>query len=360
MIRPSIAFAKTLAALVALAWLLGAPPAQAAADREAKPGKAREHDYSDALKAVVNLKVKVSPGARSAERLGTERTGSGVLIDDQGLILTIGYLVMEAREIEITTQDGKVLPGRLAGYDGDTGCGLVRAAMPMKATPVPLGDSTALKSEAQVLVISAAGSWPAMPALVADRRPFAGSWEYYVDNAIFTAPAHPAFGGAALIAEDGRLVGIGSLYVGDVLEMAERNPAGVIPGNMFVPIDDLKPILADLLAQGKRATPPRPWIGVYTGELRGRVFVTRLAPGGPAEKAGLLPGDIIVGVNGKRVGSLIDLQRRLGGLGGAGVEVPLDVLSTHGATASEDEPLIRRIRVPSIDRQRWLIEDKGL
>ena len=201
--------------------------------------------------------------------LGTQRDGTGVVIDSNGLILTIGYLILEASEVEISGVAPEPVPARIVAYDHESGFGLLRAAQPLQVAPIPLGASAEVESRQPMMVVSRAGELDAAGVYVVDRRDFAGYWEYLLEDAIFTAPPHAQFGGAALINREGRLVGIGSLFVNDA-GFQERP----IPGNMFVPIDHLKPIMADLLTRGRRADPGRPWLGVTLEEHQGRVFVT--------------------------------------------------------------------------------------
>ncbi len=295
--------------------------------------------------AVVKIVTTIPSGARTARRLGTEREGSGVVIDGNGLVLTIGYLLLEADSIEIGLPDGSKLAARAIAYDHETGFGLIRATRPLGIKPMELGNSGPVKERDRVLVASFGGKQAVIGAYVVSRRPFAGWWEYLLENAIFTSPPHPAFGGAALIGGDGRLVGIGSLMVGDAA--APRQP---LPGNMFVPIDGLKPILADLLSQGRRSGPHRPWLGLTSEEVRGRLFVMRVTQGGPAFSAGIRPGDMVIGVDGKPVQGLADFYRKVWASGAAGAKVTLNVL--HGIDA-------RPVVVDTIDRYDWLRRGAG-
>ena len=294
---------------------------------------------SNPLEAVVGLESKVPAEARTAAALGTKRQGSGVVIDDAGLVLTIGYLILEAESIELSVGGSRRVSADVLAYDHETGLGLVRASRPLDVEPIPIGSSGPLVRGRQVVVASAGGLRAAIGAYVVSRRDFAGWWEYLLEKAIFTAPAHPHFGGAALIDGDGRLVGVGSLMVPDAAE--ENEP---LTGNMFVPIDALKPILADLIAEGRAARPSRPWLGLYPQEIHGRLFVTRVPRGGPADRAGLKPGDLVLGVAGKAVSTLPGYYRALWGLGPAGVEVPLSVLRGNLPTD---------IKIRSIDRMNW-------
>jgi S1-C subfamily serine protease len=297
----------------------------------------------DALQAVVGIAATIPKDARSAETLGTERAGSGVVIDDQGLVLTIGYLVNEAEEITLAAFDGKPTSARLIAYDTESGLALVRANAKLPVKPIRLGDSTKLAEGGDVMVMSMGGERPLVSARVVSVRPFAGYWEYMLERAIFTAPPHTAHSGAALIGDDGRLYGVGSLFVSDA-----RAPRIHSPGNMFVPINELKPVLADLLDKGKRTTPPRPWIGINSQDVSGRIVVTRVTPGGPAAAAGLADGDLILGVAGKPVSGLVELYRAMWNGGPAGTSVKLNVLPSKASDFR-----VRETTVKSVDRAEW-------
>ena len=278
------------------------------------------------LDSIVAVRATVPADARTADALGTEREGSGVVIGPDGLVLTIGYLILEAVSAEITLQDDRVVPAEVVAYDYETGFGLLRPLTNTGLPPVKFGESAGLEQDNPVLVASfttpAVQTPTATAAYVVSRREFAGYWEYLLPDAIFTAPPHLSFGGAALLGADGRLLGIGSLFVSDAAD-----PGVQLAGNMFVPIDALKPILADLRAHGQSQGPRRPWLGVFTEELRGHLFVYQVAPGGPADTAGLRVDDVILGVDGRPIEGMADFYKRVWALGGPGVEVPVRVLS---------------------------------
>jgi S1-C subfamily serine protease len=299
-------------------------------------GQAAAQKVEDIVAAVVRIKTHINPDGRTVHGLGREREGSGILIDTDGLILTIGYLMVEAYAAEVTDSRGRTVPATIVGYDHETGFGLLRTIEPLRIAPMAMGRSSELKERDPLLVASHGG--PDMVAVVhlVSKREFAGNWEYLLDEALFTAPPHPAWSGAALINREGKLVGVGSLIVGDAARGSEKTP-----GNMFVPIDRLPPILADLLSDGRVSGPGRPWLGVNADELHGRLFVTRVTPGGPAEQAGIRRGDVIVSVKGEQPKSLIDFYRKIWAQGAAGVEVSLDVLQ---------DSQMRRIDVKSINR----------
>jgi S1-C subfamily serine protease len=286
--------------------------------------------------AVVRIKTHINPEGRTIEGLGREREGSGVLIDSDGLVLTIGYLMVEAYAAEVVTNDGRTVPASVVGYDHESGFGLLRTLEPLKLKPMPMGKSSEVKERDPVLIASFGGAAMVAPAYVVAKREFAGSWEYMLDDALFTSPPHPAWSGAALINREGKLVGIGSLIVGDAVGGGDKTP-----GNMFVPIDRLPPILADLIASGRIPGPGRPWLGLNAEELRGRLFVSRVTPGGPADKAGVKRGDVIVGVKGEPPKNLADFYRKVWAQGDAGVSVPLEVLQ---------DSAVRRVEVKSINR----------
>jgi S1-C subfamily serine protease len=301
---------------------------------------AQSPSLDDVLSGVVRIKSYIHPDGRTVRNLGRERDGSGIVIDQNGLVLTIGYLMVEAHSAEVITNDGRTVPANVVGYDHESGFGLLRATSPLKVRAFSFGNSSTLKEKDPVLAASFGGVAGVAPAYVVGRREFAGEWEYLIDGAIFTAPAHSHWSGAALITREGKLVGVGSLIVGD----AAGNGGGV-PGNMYVPIDLLTPILAELIADGQTSAPPRPWLGVSTSLVRDRLFVSRVTPDSPAEKAGLQRGDIITGVNGEEPTSLADFYRKIWAMGRAGVTVPLDILQKNEK---------RRIEIKSINRLEHL------
>jgi len=278
-------------------------------------------DVERALAAVVRLHGEVPEDGYTAPFLGTEREGNGVVIDDNGLILTIGYLIVEAIAISISAADGRMIPGEVVAYDYDSGFGLVRALEPLGLPHLEIGSSDDLKVGNGVLVAGHGGHDGAIGARVVSKREFAGYWEYMLDEAIFTAPAHPNWGGTALIDQHGKLVGIGSLYVEDAVAEGEGRT-----GNMFVPIDLLAPIFAEMLSEGRTAGSYRPWMGLFTAEVEGHVEVIGLAQDGPAEQAGLQAGDVIVKVNSQPIATMIDLYRKALSSGKAGVDIPMTVL----------------------------------
>jgi len=342
------AAALSLAAILCLFPTL--PPAAAAQDNAPPPPPQREAvpRAERILDSVVRLRAQIPAEARTASYLGTEREGSGVVIDDDGLVVTIGYLITEAMGVEIVPNRGKPVRGAVVGFDNESGLGVVRALEPLDVKPLPLGHAAALRERQPVLVASFGGPDAAQPAVVVGRHEFAGYWEYLLDDAIFTVPAHPNWGGAALIGGDGKLLGIGSLTVRASAAGEDSDPGnGAAPGNMFVPIDRLQPILGDLLALGRPGTPQHPWLGVNCQELFGHVVVVRVSPDGPAEQAGLSRGDTIQAVAGTPVRTLPEFYRTLWRRGDAGVEVPLTVGRGHGGDT-------REVTVKSIDRYKYL------
>ena len=315
---------------LALAWLVGASSSW--------PALAGPREVID---AVVGVRAEVPADARTADTLGRERSGTGIAIDNAGLVLTVGYIVLEAAAVDLYDAHGKRIPADVVAYDHETGFGLVRAAEPLQGVQaVPLGKSAEVRVGDPLLVLSRLGPLQVQQARLVDRREYAGYWEYLLPDALLTTPPHPAFAGAALVDAQGRLVGVGSLVV--------PNAAGAeiaSPGNLFMPIDALGPIMGDLLSQGRRDGAGRPWLGLTTLEHAGRLVVTGVADGSPAAVAGVQPGDALVGVGGQPVGALAEFYRKVWGMGDAGVKVPLKV--ARG-------PRTLDLDVASTDRLRWL------
>jgi S1-C subfamily serine protease len=283
------------------------------------PARAQTAALDELLSAVVHIKTSINPDGRSVANLGRSREGTGIVIDNDGLILTIGYLMVEAQSAEVIANDGRAIPANVVGYDHESGFGLLRAILPLKARALPLGHSGGLKEQDQVIIAGSGGRDKVAPARVVSKRAFAGGWEYLLDEAIFTSPPYPEWSGAALIDRSGKLVGVGSLVVRD----ASGNDDG--PGNMFVPIDRLTPILADLIADGRASGPARPWLGVVTQELGGRLVVASVAPDSPAAQAGIRHGDIIESVGSDAPKDMEDFYRKIYAQGAAGVTIPLVV-----------------------------------
>ena len=325
-----------IALLVLAAWpALGAAPAAAPSPPAAEDASAYQH-LVDAARAVVGIKVKALANARSNQTLGAERAGSGVLFGSQGLVLTIGYLILEADQVEVTTSKGRTVPASVAAYDHATGFGLLRPFVPLDVKPIMLGTSSKVDHLDRLLIAGSGGDENLSVATVVSKRQFAGYWEYLIENAIFTSPPRADFGGAALINREGELVGIGSLFVMDAMTPGER-----LPGNMFVPIDLLKPVLEEMVATGRQRGGVRPWIGLNSLEEDGRLKVLRVSADSPAEKAGIAAGDIILGLSGEKVEKLSDFYQRLWSAGAPGVEVTLKVLK---GTEVHD------VKIRSIDR----------
>jgi S1-C subfamily serine protease len=313
--------------------------------RQPKPDE-YDFDLERALASIVGLRTLVPDDAFTAEVLGTERGGHGVVIRD-GIVLTIGYLITEAEEIWISMPDDTIVAGHPLAYDQTTGFGLVQALGKLDMPALPIGNSAAAAPSSRVVMAGAGGRRHSIAARIVAKQEFAGYWEYVLDEALFTAPAHPYWGGAALIGAGGELIGIGSLQV-------EQRTAGGEGGqlNMSVPIDLLTPILDDLLATGRPARPQNAWLGLFATDLEGKVFVVGVYADAPAERAGLKPGDLVVSVAGEPVESLAAFFRKVWSIGPPGVTVPL-VVSREGETletsivSSERESFLRKPRMHS-------------
>ena len=334
---PRFAGAQAQFAVVLIAALLAGTVVAQDQPKPAPPAAQGRQELTVEALSVVKVRSKAIANARSLRTLGPQREGSGVVIDSEGLVLTIGYLITEAETVELSTTDGKSVPATVVAYDYPTGFGLLKALRPLPVKPVQFGQSGALSERELVLIVGFDG---VAPAYVVSRRPFVGYWEYLLEEAIYTAPATINWSGAALLNREGKLLGIGSLVVGDAMGTQSQ-----VPGNMFVPIDLLKPLLGELIANGKSSARPRPWIGINTQEVQGNVVVTRVSPESPADDASIRTGDVIVGVGGQRITGQADLYSRMWKTGEAGVAIALDVLRAGQ---------VETVTVKSMDRERYI------
>ena len=338
--RTLLRIGTTLALSLAAVGGLHAAP-QAPAYQAMMDALTRAHD------AVVGVQAVAAEGARSAESLGRERVGSGVVIGPDGLILTIGYLLLEAETIQVITQDDKTLPARAVGYDLATGFGLLRPLVPLRGvTPVPLGSVAQARAGDSVMVSEGGEASDVTMARVVSKRPFSGYWEYHIESALFTSPPVRNHSGAPLFNDRGELLGIGSLFVGDALGDSRR-----VPGNLFVPVDLLKPILPELERTGSSAASRRPWLGVTSTEQGGRVQIVRVNADSPAQSAGLASGDLVLAVDGEKVNTLEAFYKRIWAHPNPDDEILLTVL--QGAE-------VRQITIKAIDRMKTLRKPDGI
>ena len=330
------------------------PPALTAALPEAAEGnggmseQVRIQALRRASDAVLGVEVLGLADARSNASVGRERQGSGVVIEEDGLVLTIGYLIVEAERVQLVLDDQRRLPARVVAYDVATGFGLLQALTPLPLAPVPLGDSTALRHGEPLMVVSGGDNGAVSLAQLMSRRPFAGYWEYQIDQALFTAPPRTDHSGAAVFNAEGELLGVGSLLVADALG---NGSATRLPGNMFVPVELLKPILAELRRSGTTAASRRAWLGLNCLERDGEVQVLRVNNDSPAEAAGMQPGDRIERIDGAQVQSLEQLWKQLWNGGQPEREVTLDIRREGEA---------RRMTLHSVDRMTTLSKAEGI
>ncbi len=329
--------------------LAAAPPLVNAAAPAASATEAEQRAAQTmmaALDNVVKLKITALQNARSGRTLGREREGSGVLLADSGLVLTIGYLILEADSIELTDHTGRIVSGSVAAYDHATGFGLIKPAVALGVKGIAIGSSGDINEYDKLIFATHGGKEGASVATVASKRRFAGYWEYLIDDAIFTVPPRGDHSGAALINRDGKLIGIGSLIVADAAVPNRRSP-----GNMFVPVDLLKPIMSELSRTGRSTESKRPWIGMSTQEVDGRLHVIRVQEETPAARAGIKPGDIVLSIKGEAVKTLEAFYNKLWSGGKAGDAIPLKVLQGTD---------VREIEVRSIDRMEFVRTKQAL
>lgn len=333
-------------AILAFALAAGLSVGQAAAPTSA-PVQQTIEALSRAHAAVVGIQVLAGEDAASTETLGRQRQGSGVVIGPDGLILTIGYLMLEAEHIQITTQDGRQWPAQPVAYDLATGFGLLRPLLPLRGmAPVPFGSQPELEHGMALMTATGVEGGGVATVHLVDKRPFSGYWEYFIETALFTSPPIAAHSGAPLFNQKGELIGIGSLFVMDALGEGRQ-----LPGNMFVPVDLLEPILAELQSTGSTQRSRRPWLGLNSVEQAGRVQVVRVSKASPAAAAGLMPGDVVLAVDGTKVTTLEAFYKKLWDRAGPQVEVQLTVL--QGAD-------VKTLTIQPVDRMRTLRKPKGI
>ena len=302
-----------------------------------------QFDLERALDAVVLVRAEIPEDAYSAQTLGTERGGYGAVIRQDGLVLTIGYLINEATQIWLTTNKGVVVEGYPLAYDQATGFGLIQPLGKLTVPHLERGLAADVKVGDSVFVIGHGGRAHSLRTRIIAKQEFAGYWEYVLDEALFTAPAHPQWGGAALLDAQGNLIGTGSLLVQQEVQ------GEMVHVNMFVPIDLLAPIFESMVETGRSPHPPRPWLGMSTQDPAGKLVVARLSPNGPATRAGIRVGDIVLGVGETRVPTLVEFFRAVWKRGQAGVDVPLTV--SRGGD-------VLQITVQSADRSDFLRKPK--
>lgn len=337
---PLASVARRLAGIV----LLAVVPC---ADAARLPPQAAADAITRAMQAVVGLQVTATEDARSGDALGMEREGSGVVIGPDGLILTIGYLIIEADTIQVTTSDHRVVPARTVGYDQATGFALVRPVLPLRGIePVALGTARGLPERTSLLAVVGGDDGGGELVELVSTRPFSGYWEYHIDGALFAAPPLRNHSGAALFDGSGELVGIGSVLVADA--RGDRHP---LPGNMYVPVDLLKPILGELQQTGTTRTGRRPWLGVSSTEQGGRIRIVRVNQDSPADEAGLMPGDIVLAIDGEKVSTLEAFYKKLWAHPQPESEVQLTVL--HGTEIVERT-------VHAVDRLKTMRKPAGI
>jgi len=339
-------------ALTVLAAFVGIAGAAGAATNADSDVEAQKRALQRASDAVVGLRALAVEDARSAATLGRARQGSGVVIGADDLVLTIGYLVLEAEQVMLSTDDGRHIPARVVAYDLATGFGLVQALVPLKLAPVPLGESAASPAGAAdggnpLLVVSGGEDGAVSATRLVSRRAFAGYWEYLIDGALFTAPPRPDHSGAGLFNDRGELLGVGSLYVADALGPGQPPR----PGNMFVPVDLLKPILGELRQRGSSSASTRAWLGVNCVEHEGELRVLRVAEDGPAELAGVMRGDRVLAIDGTPVAELAQLWKALWADARAEREVALDI-ERGGQRLT--------LKLQSVDRAKTLRRAQGV
>lgn len=308
-----------------------------------QPKLTTSKQFEQLYKSIVEIRSYIPENARTAGSLGTERLGTGVVIDKKH-ILTIGYIVIEAEKIDIRLPDGKTVPGKLVGYDHQTGFGILSTIIPTNLAPLKIGDSDKVQEDDLLFVMPYPTHGKGSAGKAVSRRPFTGTWEYHVNKPIYVYPMNQAWAGTPLLNDRGQILGIGSLYIADTV-----SPGIMSPGNMFVPVNILKPVLKDLISKGRRTQNINPYMGLSADDVTGKLNVTRVR--GPAEKSGIQVGDLIISVNGTNVKSMEEFYKTAWKSGGPGSTIKIKV---------ERDKKNLDYTLKSIDRMDYFVKNKGL
>ena len=287
------------------------------------------------------LRSLVPDSAMTAELLGTERNSHAVQISADGLLLTVGYSVIEANEIWLTNRKGQTSEAIILAQDYDSGIALLKPASPIGLHFFETATNHILKA-GEELFIAASEEEELVPVTLNSVGEYSGRWEYLLERALFTLPLYERWSGAALLNSQGQLCGIGSLALG------MQNSEGYIePGNMFIPVDLVTPHLHFLQSHGKKPGQLRPWLGTLIEEHNAEIFIVGIYHGAPAALAGVRPGDIIKAVNGIPVTSVADFLRTMWRQSTAGEEIPL--LLSNGKDS-------REVILESTDRNSFFVQ----
>lgn len=296
--------ALALPLLLALPLALGAAPRGTEQKPDPKSAPALPSFVLRVEPAVVGIKVQVPRNRPSVLTLGPERWGSGVIFDPGGYALTVSYVLLDAGTIEVSLRDGRTVPGKLVGLDLEVGLGVLKLEGPGPWPAAVVGDSAGVRvgQATATIGVDEDNALVVTNGSVQEIRAFAGYWEYMLDRAFVVSPYNPAFGGSSLVNQSGEVIGIASLRLG------ERPFV-----NLAIPIEKFLPGRDALIQRGRVVTrKPRPWLGLYTLPVEsGGVVIAGVSPVGPAAPAGFQRGDVVVRLNGEKVGSQEEFYTRL-------------------------------------------------
>jgi len=291
--------------------------------------------------ALVSIESTINPDGRTVALLGDNRSGTGVMIDSHGLIVTVGYLLLEASEVRISFYNGVQVPATVVAIDAQSGLALVQVAEGYAGelpdiTPVKLGQSALVVKDDRVIVLPANGLEAAASVRIHSAREFSAPWEYLLENALYTMPPVRNFSGAALINREAELIGIGTLALQNITDSDD----GTVPGNLFIPVDLLTSRLGTMLTQSVKQVEPsdRAWLGLMVDEM---LSVTRVLDASPAMEAGIQAGDIILGINDNHVVSRANLYRSLWSTVSVADDVALLVSRAGKLTPLKAKPVYR-------------------
>jgi len=253
------------------------------------------------LPATVHIEARIPETHPSTRILGSERMGSGTIIDAAGLVLTVNYVVLGAEQVKVTMIDQRAYVAEVVRTDFASGLALVRIPEErLTALTLRHTSDVALGEECFVVASVGEGSARIANGAISYLGPFDANWEYVLERAIMTTAMNPGLGGGPLCDPLGRVLGVVSLNLNEIGRFSLA-----VPSDYYLDARD------DFVDGRRPAVGARAWLGLFCYSVKEHVVIQGLLPGGPGEQAGLKAGDVILAIDGEDVGDRRSLYRRL-------------------------------------------------